>query len=252
MAINQKYSYNGYNPESQVIIDKKAELKQKLDKGVLLGKSFYKTKREEMLILNEQLKNLQITKIEYNLAMKLLRDELKQILTDNDALDYKGYSAACSGMKRGWKRKSLLDIPAKEFNNTEIIGSCFAQDNPFTDVFPSGITGVTFVNCNLNNCNIPAGNIIQGGSNKHHKAQNDGEEWIVNNNLKPIEPLKPKNYDTYNLSKDPKDLPIKPLTESIIVQAEKAKVKAGRKAKILEVAGNPTLLDELINSGKEL
>jgi len=199
--INEKYSYNGYNPESQAVKNKKVELKQKLLS--------------------------------------------KQII-------YKEYSAQISAMKRGFKYMDLTKELAKDFNNTEIIGSSFAQREPFTDVFPSDMTGVTFINCNLNNCNIPVGNTVEGGTNKHHKTQNDCEEWVVDAQLKPIEPLSPERYDKFGLSKNPKDISATPLIESIIGIAEKEKVKADRKAKILEVAGNPTLLDELINSGKEL
>jgi len=240
MAINQKYSYNGYDPKSQAIIDKKVELKQKFIEGTAISKSFYGGKRSEILVLNEELKKFEITLIGYKLAIKLIRDELKQILKDNDAFEYKDYSAAISDMKRGWKRKSLVDEPAKDFNNTEIVSSCFAQDEPFTDVFPPGMTGVTFVGkCNLGNCNIPPGNTVEG-FNKHYKTQNDGEYWVIDTELKPIEPLSPKRYERFALSKDPKDLPAEMMEESIIVQAEKAKAiedEVDAKKKELEDTG---------------
>lgn len=246
--INQKYSYNGYNPKSQAIIDKKVELKEKLIEGIKISKSFYAGKRNEILLLNEQLKNFEIILIEYKLAIKLIRDELKQILKDNDALDYKGYSAACSAMKSGWKRKSLVNEPAKDFDNSEIVGSCFAQEEPFADVFPPAMTGVTFTgNCNLGNCNIPSGNTIIG-TNRHYKEQNDGECWIVDSSLKPIEPLSPKRYDKFGLSKNPKDLPAEKMEESIIVTAAKEKLlqdEIEAKKKELEDAGYTVSKEEL-------
>ena len=179
------------------------------------------------------------------------KNELKNKLLTKE-ITYKEYSKACTDMKRGWKRKSLLDVPVKELNNSEIVGSSFAQEKSFTDVFPSDMTGVTFRNCNLGNCNIPAGNTTVECFNKHYETQNDGEEWIVDETKKPIEPLNPKRYDKFNLSKDPKDLPPLPLVESIIVSAQNEKIKQDRKDKILSIANDPEKLQELIDSGKEL
>lgn len=48
--------------------------------------------------------------------------------------------------------QNFSGVDAKEFNNTEIIGSCFCQSrNEISDIFPDDMVNVTFINCNLDN-----------------------------------------------------------------------------------------------------
>jgi hypothetical protein len=108
---------------------------------------------------------------------------------------------------KSWWKEDLKKVDPKEFNNTTIVNAGFGQIEPFTDVFPVGMTGVIFDNCNLTNCNIPPGNTVTGANtNRHMKEQADGEMWIVDNKLKPVSPLKPWKFDEFGLSKDPKDI----------------------------------------------
>ncbi len=118
---------------------------------------------------------------------------------------------------KSFKRQSLLSIPAKEFNNTEIIGSCFYQDEPYTNVFPSNITNVIFTGCNLDNCIIPEGATVTGGTNKYFKEQNDLEYWLVDNTGKILKPRDEKKFDECKLSKDPKDIPLAKLITPITI-----------------------------------
>ena len=89
---------------------------------------------------------------------------------------------------------SKLD-PKKEFNNTEIVGSCFYQENkPFSEIFPALMTGVTFKRCNLDNVKVPAGNTIitedwEKCCNKQIHVQNDLRDWEVDKDLKAVKPL---------------------------------------------------------------
>jgi len=109
---------------------------------------------------------------------------------------------------KSWKRQSFTGKDPKEFNDSEIVGAGFSQNEPFTDVFPALISKVKFINCNLDNCNIPAGATVEGGTNKHFKEQADGEIWLVDAAKKPTAPLKPYRFDKWGVSKDPKDIPI--------------------------------------------
>ena len=70
-----------------------------------------------------------------------------------------------------------------------ITGSCFSQEKPDTAVFPQNMTGVTFVNCNLDNCAIPEGNTVIGGSTRRFCVQEDGFDWLVDGDNNPIERL---------------------------------------------------------------
>lgn len=108
---------------------------------------------------------------------------------------------------KSFKRQDLRLIDPSELNNSEIIGTSFYQSRPYTDVFPNNIVGVTFTRCNLDNCNIPVGSTVNGGTNKHFLTQNDACEWIVDRNLKPTAPLHEKDFDEFGISKDPKDIP---------------------------------------------
>lgn len=69
-----------------------------------------------------------------------------------------------------------------DMNGLTIAGSCFSQEIPDSIVFPPGMTGVTFINCNLDNCVIPPGNKVQGGSRRRFKVQNDLNDWEIDEN----------------------------------------------------------------------
>lgn len=72
----------------------------------------------------------------------------------------------------------------------EIIGSCFSQESPNRHIFPDEMSGVNFIDCNLDNCFIPEGNTIIRGSHRFFKVQEDGQDWLVDPiTLEPIEPL---------------------------------------------------------------
>jgi len=114
---------------------------------------------------------------------------------------------------KSWKRQSFTGKDPKEFNDSEIVGAGFSQNEPFTDVFPALISKVTFRACNLDNCNIPAGATIEGGTNKHFKEQADGEYWLVDGALKPVEPLHAYRFDKLALSKLPADIATAPSFE---------------------------------------
>ena len=75
-------------------------------------------------------------------------------------------------------------------NNTEIHGSCFSSKEPNTVVFPEGMSGVVFTGCIIENIFIPNGNSI--GDNciyRNIKKQSDGNVWVLDELLKPIEPV---------------------------------------------------------------
>lgn len=136
---------------------------------------------------------------------------------------------------KDFMHQTCVDADAEEFNGTEIIGSCFYQEaaydadslsaspkDPRVDVFPAGMTGVTFRRCNLDNCTIPPGNtVVTGGnrpcSNLRIRVQNDLEDWELGTDNKPVEPLSKDMFIEKGLSIDPKDIPAtkqdKPITD---------------------------------------
>ena len=127
---------------------------------------------------------------------------------------------------RDFTHQKFTDIDASEFNNTTIDSSCFYQESlyssdalsvtppsPMVDVFPSGMTGVVFKECNLDNVNVPAGNIIIDGTHKKIRVCNDAEDWILDVDNKPLEPMDKEQRIEAGVWYLPKDIPDKQWTE---------------------------------------
>lgn len=79
-------------------------------------------------------------------------------------------------------------VEAADLDGQTITGSCFSQDRPDTQIFPEGMTGVTFINCNLDNCRVPAGNTAQSCSVRRI-MELGGIDWLVDEQNNPIEVL---------------------------------------------------------------
>jgi hypothetical protein len=108
---------------------------------------------------------------------------------------------------------SFKDIDPAEFNNTIIVNAGFYQEwqkgdkEVMKDIFPDGMTGVIFRECNLDNVFVPEGNHIEGGSNRAIKVQNDLEDWLVDSKGDPVEPLHKEKFLEAGVSIDPADIP---------------------------------------------
>lgn len=146
------------------------------------------------------------------LMIILLMSTICFAVTVNEKYSYKDFT-----------NKKLLDADVKELNNTVIRGSCFYQEKSWDEaklcikVFPDGMTGVTFDRCNLDNVEIPAGNIVLPTcSHRIIKVQNDWSDWILDGEGKPIEPINKKDYIELGLSIDPKNISVEKLDKSIL------------------------------------
>lgn len=105
--------------------------------------------------------------------------------------------------------RSFTDLPADEFSNQEIIKSCFAQINPETLVFPDGVENLTLSYCDLTNVLLPAGATIgEGCQVQSVKVQNDGNDWVLGPDKKPVEPVNKKFLESQGKSVDPADIPL--------------------------------------------
>lgn len=110
---------------------------------------------------------------------------------------------------KDYTNQSLKSENVNGFNNTEIHGSQFYQEGVVNaDIFPDGMTGVTFINCDLNNVKVPAGNTIDPSCcNKRIQVKNDKEDWECDSNGDPIEPTNKGEFIKFGLSIDPADIP---------------------------------------------
>ena len=116
--------------------------------------------------------------------------------------------------------KSFKDQPTKDFDNSCIKGSCFYQESKYgeeevvKDIFPDGIKGVEFVRCNLDNVLIPADNTVDKRSSKNKvQVQNDLDDWILNDDKTPKEPMNKESRIELGISVDSKDIPIIKMTK---------------------------------------
>lgn len=122
--------------------------------------------------------------------------------------------------------QSFVGVDASEFSDSEIVGSCFYQENsPDKTVFPPGMHGVTFTRCNLDNVSVSRSNytsIVVGEhcSNRRVMVQNDGHDWTVDDALQPVEPASLKYHRKLNLSTDPADLPADLLRSQWVTKAD--------------------------------
>lgn len=96
-------------------------------------------------------------------------------------------------------------------NNIVIYGSCFSHETPDAKIFKSDMTGVTFVNCNLDNVSVPAGNTVVGSSTRRFKAENDLRNWSVDQNNQPIKLINEKNWANLGYSISVLDIPAQPI-----------------------------------------
>ncbi len=112
------------------------------------------------------------------------------------------------------------DLSTADGFTGEIVGSCFQQDEPDTAVFHVDAT-VTFIRCNLINCRIPAGCTVgEGSCNDSVVEQNDGEDWIVDGQGKPLRPLDGTRFQRFSLSEDPRNIPAEKVDVPVVMQAE--------------------------------
>ena len=107
-------------------------------------------------------------------------------------------------------------------NGLTIHGLCLSNETPNAQMLPANLTGVTFIACNLDNIFIPPGNTLVNCSNRLFKVQNDGDDWLVDAQHNPIQPLHPQQYLDLGLSILPSALPAKPIGQSIIQQTQAA------------------------------
>ncbi len=117
----------------------------------------------------------------------------KEIIEMNDEWSFKNFI-----------NKYCFDIP----DNISIYSSCFLQEKPFSEVFRKDLK-VKFYNCNLDNCIIPEGCEIFGKQPINFQLQNDGNDWIINEERKPVKPIDFEIFEKLNLDiPNPDDIPV--------------------------------------------
>lgn len=107
-------------------------------------------------------------------------------------------------------------IEATDLNGQTITGSCFSQETPDSEIFPVGMTGVTFINCNLDNVIIPDGNTVQDCSTRRFQVQNDLNDWEIDENDDPVKLVNSVMLDKRGIDQpDPSSIPAEPVESPI-------------------------------------
>ncbi len=103
-----------------------------------------------------------------------------------------------------------------DMSGQTITGSCFSQEVPDTVVFPAAMSGVTFINCNLDNCFIPEGNTVEGGSTRRFEMQNDLNDWEIDESGDPVRLVNYRYFEKMGLDQPlPEDIPDELLDEAV-------------------------------------
>lgn len=125
-------------------------------------------------------------------------------------ISYEVFDELSNKSLTGWDLSLRNDL-----NGKVIYNSCIANEKPNAQVLPANLTGAKFICCNLNNVVIPNGNEVIDCSVKKFQVQNDGEDWIIDNDLKPLEPVNKKYFHMLGLSIDPMDIPAQKTAKAI-------------------------------------
>lgn len=110
--------------------------------------------------------------------------------------------------------QSFVDLDPSEFNGKgAIIGTCLYQESARVGpvakaIFPAGTEGIVFERCNLDNVELPVGSTTDARClTRMIRVQNDNEDWRLDAELKPLEPINKESFIEEGRSIDPKDIP---------------------------------------------
>lgn len=92
-------------------------------------------------------------------------------------------------------------------SGTVVCRSGFSHEIPDSKIFPADMTGVTFVEGNLDNVFIPWDNVVIGASQKSYKIQNDLRDWEIDVQNKPVKILNEEYWTSQGYSVNPADMP---------------------------------------------
>lgn len=116
--------------------------------------------------------------------------------------------------------KILSNRPVKELpgfvEGAVIYATDFSWEQPDSETFPKGMTGVTFVKCNLSNVIVPEGNTIIDCIQTRFKVQNDRNDWIIDKDNLPVKPLNYRVFEKFGLPvPTPDKLPLEEAVEAV-------------------------------------
>ena len=106
-------------------------------------------------------------------------------------------------------------------SGTTVYALRFDTEVPGSQIFHANMTGVIFLRCHLRNVVIPAGNTLIKCSTQSFRAQNDLEDWILNDDGTPKEPVLKEVFIELELSTQPADIPAQRLNEPLTLRTRR-------------------------------
>lgn len=100
-------------------------------------------------------------------------------------------------------------------SGTTIYASCFSKEVPDFEMFPATMTGITFLECNMDNVKVPPGNLVNNFYKPapiKFKAQNDLRDWQLNQLNQPVKLIDEDDWKAKGYSIDPAAIPLQPIT----------------------------------------
>lgn len=90
---------------------------------------------------------------------------------------YDVFDALSNKDMTGWSLKDRYT--AGELTGKVVYNSCLSNETPDAEVFPDGVTGMTFIVCNCDNILLPVDTVVIDCTTRRFQVQNDGEDWII-------------------------------------------------------------------------
>jgi hypothetical protein len=107
-----------------------------------------------------------------------------------------------------------------DFNGKVIYSTVFYHETPDYAPFPKDMKGTTFIKCNLDNVIVPEGNMIIDCTQRRFKAQNDLNDWLIDENDNPVKPVDFKIYEKHGLEMPkPENIPSEKASKPIDLRA---------------------------------
>lgn len=96
-------------------------------------------------------------------------------------LDGKFYDCDDTWSLKNFSNRPVPDLP----DGIVVYSTAFYHETDYAP-FRADLKGVTFVKCNLDNAIVPRGNTIIQCSQKRFRCQNDGCDWEIDDDDKPV------------------------------------------------------------------
>lgn len=109
-----------------------------------------------------------------------------------------------------------------DFSGKTICGSTFTQEIPNSEIFKKDTEKLRLVYCHIENVVLPAGTEVLNPDcdgipcwTRSYQVQNDLEDWYVDAQKLPVEPLQKEEFLRLGISIDPADIPQMKIEEPI-------------------------------------